>query len=221
MRALSAVLLVPLLSAAVAASGIAQSSPAPAASALPAAVALAQSRVDTMLRTGHADAAWFSPNFLAQIPVTQVDALIANMTKALGAYQSLEYAPDKFVAHFAKGTADVVVHLDANDKIDGLIFRPASTPATIQLAQSRIDTMLRTGHADAAWFSPNFLAQIPVSQVDALIANMTKTFGAYQSLEYTPEKFIAHFAKGTVDVVIHLDFNEKIDYLVFRPPSTL
>ena len=114
----------------VCAPAVAQSSsasPAPAVCSgrrLPPGVEFARSRIDTMLRTGHADASWFSAGFLAQVSVPQVDAVLAGLTAALGAYQSLEFTPTKFIAHFAKGTDDVQIHLDADMKIDGLLFKP-------------------------------------------------------------------------------------------------
>ena len=95
---------------------------------------------------------------------------------------------------------------------------PAAEPPGVEFARGRIDTMLRTGHADASWFSAGFLAQVSVPQVDAVLAGLTAALGAYQSLEYTPTKFIAHFAKGTDDVQIHLDADMKIDGLLFKPP---
>jgi beta-lactamase class A len=88
----------------------------------------------------------------------------------------------------------------------------------VDVARSRIDTMLRTGHSDPTWFSAAFLAQVPASKVDELIASLKSSLGEYQSVEFTPGKFIAHFAKGTDDVLIHLDSNSKIDGLLFRPP---
>lgn len=94
---------------------------------------------------------------------------------------------------------------------------PAVTPS-IALAQSRVDTMLRTGHADPSWFSQSFLDQIPASKVDEVIASLLKQLGPYQSVELTSDKFVAHFAKGTDDVLIHLDADAKIDGLLFRPP---
>lgn len=102
---------------------------------------------------------------------------------------------------------------------------PSSSPsvvpspnAVMDLTRSRIDAMLRSGHSDAAWFSASFLAQIPTSKVDEIVASLRSSLGAYQSVEYTPTKFIAHFAKGTDDILIHLDADNKIDGLVFRPP---
>ncbi len=92
------------------------------------------------------------------------------------------------------------------------------TPSAIDIARDRIDTMLRTGHADPAWFSATFLAQVPASQIDAVIASLLKTEGAYQLVEFTPAKFIARFANGTDDILIHLDADNKIDQLLFKQP---
>ncbi len=95
----------------------------------------------------------------------------------------------------------------------------ASTTSPIDLARNRVDTMLRTGHADASWFADSFLAQVSATQVDDVIATLTKTLGAYASLDVTPEKFVAHFANGTDDILIHLDAQSKIDQLLFKPPA--
>jgi len=89
----------------------------------------------------------------------------------------------------------------------------------VDLARNRIDTMLRTGHADSTWFSATFLAHVPASEVDQVIAGLKGTLGEYKSVEFTPAKFVAHFAKGTDDVIIHLDADNKIDALLFRPPA--
>jgi beta-lactamase class A len=96
---------------------------------------------------------------------------------------------------------------------------PAASASPVDLARSRIDTMLRTGHADPTWFSDAFLAQVRASQVDEIIANLESVLGAYQSVDFTPSKFIAHFAKGSDEVLIHLDAQSKIDGLLFRPPN--
>lgn len=102
---------------------------------------------------------------------------------------------------------------------------PAATAApalsqaeAIKLAQDRLDTMLRTGHADPAWFSASFLTRAPAGKIDEVAAQLTKMLGAYQSVEFTPTHFIAHFAKGSDDVLIHFDENQKIDVLFFKPP---
>jgi len=63
--------------------------------------------------------------------------------------------------------------------------------------------MLRTGHADPAWFSATFLAQVPASKIDEVIASLKSSLGEYRSVEITPAKFVAF--KGGSDVgVINL-----------------
>lgn len=97
-----------------------------------------------------------------------------------------------------------------------------STPsqsAGIERARTRLDTMLRTNHADPSLFSASFLAEVSAAEVDSVIATIIKTLGPYQSVEFTPTRFIAHFAKGTDDILIHLDTDMKIDGLLFKPPA--
>ena len=87
----------------------------------------------------------------------------------------------------------------------------------IDFVKGRIDTMLRTGHADPNYFSAGFLSQIPASKIDEIIANLKASLGAYKTLDFTPQKLVAHFEKGTDDILVHFDADYKIDSLFFRP----
>lgn len=106
-------------------------SPAAPAAASPGAssVAAARNRLESMLRQGHADPAWFAAGFLEQVPVARVNEILATLSQTLGAFQGVDALPDRFVAHFAKGTDDVIVHMDADDRIDGLLFKPPAVAA--------------------------------------------------------------------------------------------
>ena len=118
---------VTLFMSAIPAFAAAQASPAPAATATPSPASpidIATNRIDTMLRTGHADPAWFSATFLAEYPASKIDDIVASLKGSLGEYRSLEFTPANFIAHFAKGTDDIRIHLDANNAIDALLFRP-------------------------------------------------------------------------------------------------
>ena len=112
--------------------------PSVSPSPLPSRAALERSRIDAMLRTGHADPAWFSASILAQLPASQVDDAIAQIAAALGAYQSLEYAAPNFVAHFEKGAVNVQIHLDSENKVDTLFFKPAATTTSLEDALRRL-----------------------------------------------------------------------------------
>jgi hypothetical protein len=98
---------------------------------------------------------------------------------------------------------------------------PAPAPTSVvDFAKSRIDTMFRTDHVDRTWFSASFLAQFPDTRIiDDYLAQLKGKLGDYKSVEFTPAKFIAHFAKGTNDVLLHLDADNKIDLLFFPPPA--
>jgi beta-lactamase class A len=89
----------------------------------------ARMRLDVMLRTGHADPAWFSAIFLAQISAAQVDTIVSQFKTNLGEYQSINGAAGEYTARFAKGTDRVLVHLDGQNKIDGLLFKEPSLQA--------------------------------------------------------------------------------------------
>jgi hypothetical protein len=95
----------------------------------------------------------------------------------------------------------------------------ATPSAPIDIARNRLDTMLRTGHADPAWFSAAFLADYPASKIDDIVASLKSSLGEYRSVEFTPTNFIAHFAKGTDDILIELDANNAIIELLFRRPT--
>ncbi len=119
-------------------------SASPTPSASPAADA-ARDRVDALLRGGHADPAWFAAVFLAQVSPAQVDAIVAQLRAALGAYRSVDGAKGVYTAHFEKGTDEVRIHLDGEAKIDGLFFRPP-----VIAASSLDDALDRFRHLDGS-----------------------------------------------------------------------
>jgi beta-lactamase class A len=92
-----------------------------------------QQALARVLQQTPAQAAWFAPNFLAQIPITQIDAIVKQYTGTLGAFQRADATPDGFTLVMEKGTAPSKIHLDAEGRIDGLWFGlpvPAQ-PATL------------------------------------------------------------------------------------------
>jgi beta-lactamase class A len=93
-----------------------------------------QQALARVLQQTPAQAAWFAPNFLAQVPITQVDAIVKQYTGTLGAFQRADATPDGFTLVMEKGTAPAKIHLDAEGRIDGLWFGlPApSKPASLE-----------------------------------------------------------------------------------------
>jgi len=81
--------------------------------------ALARVLQQTPAQTG-----WFAPNFLAQIPMAQVDAIVKQYTGAIGAFQRADATADGFTLVMERGTAPAKIHLDTEGRIDGLWFGP-------------------------------------------------------------------------------------------------
>jgi beta-lactamase class A len=81
-----------------------------------------QQALARVLQQTPAQAGWFAPNFLAQIPMTQIDAIVKQYTGTLGAFQRADATPDGFTLVMEKGTAPAKIHLDAEGRIDGLWF---------------------------------------------------------------------------------------------------
>jgi beta-lactamase class A len=95
---------------------------------------------------------------------------------------------------------------------------PPFRPSIIDVERRRIDAMLRSGHVDPADFSASFLERFSAAQVDYVIAGLRARLDAYESVAYTPSGFIARFAKGTDNIVIHLDDQQRIDDLSVSAP---
>jgi beta-lactamase class A len=91
-----------------------------------------------VLKQTPAQAAWFAPDFLAQIPVTQIDAVVKQYRDTLGAFERAEATTDGFTVMMERGTAPAKIHLDAEGRIDGLWFgvpqlaQPASLEDTMK-----------------------------------------------------------------------------------------
>src|SRR5581483_9426501 len=77
-----------------------------------------------VLQQTPAQAAWFAPVFLAQIPVGKVDEIVKQYGQILGKFQRAEVAGSGYTLVMEKGTAPARIHLDTEGRIDGLWFGP-------------------------------------------------------------------------------------------------
>jgi hypothetical protein len=95
----------------------------------------------------------------------------------------------------------------------------ASPEARNALAHDRADTMFRDLRAEADWFTSGVLQQTSLAEIDAALTRIGTQLGAYTSLEGANGDYIGHFDRGTDEVFIHVNEDEKIDYLFFRSPQ--
>lgn len=65
----------------------------------------------------------FAQSFLAQVSALQVTQIRDQQTAPLGSFTRVDGANGTYTAFFTHGTMKVLIHLDAEGKIDGLLFR--------------------------------------------------------------------------------------------------
>lgn len=81
---------------------------------------------------------WFASALLNQIPIQQVDAIVQQCTATLGKFVRVEATADGFTLVMEHGTVPVKIHLDTQQRIDGLGFglpqpaKPASVTDVIK-----------------------------------------------------------------------------------------
>jgi beta-lactamase class A len=69
------------------------------------------------------------------------------------------------------------------------------------------------------WFAPSFLAQVPVSKVATLVAEMKQKFGALKDISAKGASLVITLEKGEVDARVTLDDSGRIATLLFQPPT--
>lgn len=81
-----------------------------------------QAAVERLLRAEHASADWFTADFLAQVPLGRIDAVMAQYRTQGGAFERVESRDGVLYAVFAKGEAKTQVVLDSQGRFTGLLF---------------------------------------------------------------------------------------------------
>ena len=95
-----------------------------------------QQALERLFTQPPAKAEWFTPEFLAQVPAAQIDAIVKGLTAALGAYQKVRSDGQNFVVEFEKGLVPTQIALDAQGRIAGLFFRPPQPKAALSPEQA-------------------------------------------------------------------------------------
>jgi beta-lactamase class A len=93
----------------------------------------------------------------------------------------------------------------------------AQTPAP-DLALQRVDAFWTTG-PQQDWFAARFLQAVPFATLSPIAKQIAAGLGAYQKTTGTAGDYISQFEKGTIEVRIHLDADQKIDGFRLLPPT--
>jgi hypothetical protein len=122
---------------------VAQSAaPAAAPASPPASVApsptptpdLGAERIIEIFTVKHISPDWFTPDLLTHLPLAKIEDFAAQLNFGIGPFKVVgrpteRIATDppapwvRYVAIFKEGTDDVLIHINDDGKIDGLVFR--------------------------------------------------------------------------------------------------
>jgi beta-lactamase class A len=74
--------------------------------------------------TDSASADWFTPDFIAAIPITQIQQIVDQVKQELGTFETIQPDGDEFTLKFSKGSIPALIELTPDGKISGLLFKP-------------------------------------------------------------------------------------------------
>ena len=178
-----------------------------------------QAALVTVFTSPHVDGSPFAASFLAQVPLTTVQAVLDDYRQRLGNVSMIRpttYQPD-YVITFARGTVLATVSLDASGKITLLRLHDETSESN----RAAIVRLLSAGTPQAAWFAPSFLSSVPLTQVAAIVAQVDTQEGAFERLEVRDGAYFAVFAKFENHVLAKTDAQGRFTELLLRPPGPL
>jgi beta-lactamase class A len=100
------------------------------------------------------------------------------------------------------------------------IAKPLSTTGPIMTQISPTSALERAFKTTPAqdWFTPQFLAAVPVEQIRAIITQLSQDLGTFQSIQPEGEGFAIQFSGGMLPAQISLTDDGKISGLLFGTP---
>jgi beta-lactamase class A len=111
----------------------------------------------------------------------------------------------------------VATELNFNTTTVTTVFQ-TQLPKQSVMPKAALERLLTTEPVQADWFSSEFLAHVPISQVQQIISSLKQGLGDYQKVEKQGNNYIVVFVRGYVPTQIALDTNGKIAMLLFQAP---
>jgi beta-lactamase class A len=99
-----------------------------------------------------------------------------------------------------------------------LLLAQVQPPTQLMTPKAAIARLFTSEKIQADWFAPTFLAQVPASQVEQIIAMLKTSLGSYKGVQEEGNDYLVIFDHGSVPTKIALDANNRITGLFFETP---
>ena len=99
-----------------------------------------QAALERLFTSPQVESDWFATSFLNQVPLAQIQQIIAQLQTDLGAYQRVQAEGDRYLVIFARGRVAAQIALDSQNQIIGLLFQSAPEALTPEKAIAQLKT---------------------------------------------------------------------------------
>jgi hypothetical protein len=168
---------------------------------------------------GPVDGSVFAPSFLSQVPVAKVQAAIDDYKARLGSLSTVARAGagSDYLLTFQRGTLLATIQLNWDGKISGLLYHDEVSPANTAALQR----FFSASTANADWFAPSFLEKVPITQITAVMTQVTTQEGSFKRIDMREGSYFAVFEKSQNHINVSTDTNGRFTALLLRPPEPL
>ena len=130
---------------------------------LPKKSSMPKVALERLLTTEPVQADWFSSEFLAHVPIYQIQQIISSVKQELGDFQKVEEQGKNYRLVFARGYVPTQISLDANGKISGLLFGATvansksleEAIAEFKTLPGKVSFLVREGKSERAGLNAN------------------------------------------------------------------
>lgn len=123
-------------------------------------------------------------------------------------------------AFFTAGLLYPGVLLTGQAQPQQLLLVQVTPPTPAMTPKAALERMFTTEQIQSDWFTPTFLTQVSVLQVQQIVASLKTELGNYQKVQTDGKDHLVIFERGSVPTKIVLDANGKIAGLLFQPPQS-
>ncbi|MDA0265742.1 MAG: serine hydrolase [Cyanobacteria bacterium] len=105
---------------------------------VPAAIVTPAQALERLFTAETVESDWFAPSFLQQVPLDQIQSLLATIGGQLGPLRQVDAHGEGFALTFERGAAQAQISLDGQGRIASLLLSPADPPLSLEEAAERI-----------------------------------------------------------------------------------